>query len=396
MLTKAIARPGKFVVVGFFGFLLQLAILWLLTSVAGWSWLPATIVAVEAAIVHNFAWHRVWTWSDSVAGFSRFSRFDGFAGFAGFAGFRRCSGFGNATAAFLRFNASTALTSIVGNVVLMAWFVRGLRLPVVLANVLAVGVMSAANFLVADWWVFRRAKPKVRAYAAGTTCVTAAIVLCATPALAAPPREALDAWSQYVAQTEARLDATASGTPCDRPAGIVADGRTIPVPSATISHWQGSVFIPRITVERVLERLQHPGTPPPQEDVTASRVLGRGPDSLRVYMRLVRHAIVTVSYDTEHEMTFRPRSSALATARSVATRIDEVGGGDHGFLWRLNSYWRYQQQDDGVLVTLESLTLSRDVPVLVRPIAGRLVPRIARESMVRTLEALKGYLQGSA
>ena len=38
------------------------------------------------------------------------------------------------------------------------------------------------------------------------------------------------------------------------------------------------------------------------------------------------------------------------------------------------------------MVDLESLTLSRNVPSLVRPIAAPLVNRIARESMVRTLD----------
>src|SRR5262249_48373406 len=143
----------------------------------------------------------------------------------------------------------------------------------------------------------------------------------------------------------------------------------------------------------LLDRLQHPGTPPPQDDVVASQVLDRGPDRLRVAMRLVRHAIVTVSYDTEHEMTFERRTASLATAKSGATLVREVGDGDHGFLWRLNSYWRYEALEGGVRVSVESLTLSRDVPFLIKPIAGRIVPRIARESMVRTLEALKKYIE---
>src|SRR5262249_14795598 len=159
------------------------------------------------------------------------------------------------------------------------------------------------------------------------------------------------------------------------------------------NRWRGSVFVRGITVEQLLHRLQVPGTPPPQEDVAASRVLERGPDRLRVYMRIVRHAIVTVSYDTEHEMTFHRESPSLATARSVATSIQEVGGGDKGFLWRLHSYWRYEQRDGGVLVTLESLTLSRDVPTLLKPLAGRLVSRIARESVARTLDALQRFLE---
>jgi hypothetical protein len=98
-----------------------------------------------------------------------------------------------------------------------------------------------------------------------------------------------------------------------------------------------------------------------------------------------------VSYDTEHDMQFRRRSATVATAKSVATRIEEVGGSDHGFLWRLNSYWRYEQAPGGVLVELDSITLSRDVPVFVRTIASPLINRIARESTYRTLEALRRY-----
>jgi hypothetical protein len=43
-------------------------------------------------------------------------------------------------------------------------------------------------------------------------------------------------------------------------------------------------------------------------------------------------------------------------------------------------------------VELRSLTLSRDVPSIIRPIAAPLVNRIARESMTRTLEALQRFL----
>jgi len=115
-----------------------------------------------------------------------------------------------------------------------------------------------------------------------------------------------------------------------------------------------------------------------------------------VYIRLVRHAIVTATYDTEHQMTFTRHSPTLATARSVATRIEEVGGGDRGFLWRLHSYWRYEQQPGGVLVELDSLTLSRSVPAIVRPVAMPMVNQVARESMTGTLEALKRFFEKSA
>jgi putative flippase GtrA len=280
---------------------------------------------------------------------------------------------------------ANGVTSLAGNLIVMAILLAGATISPVVANAVAVAVVSIANFLSADRWVFR---------ASGATCRTASVVLAIAlvpvRAFAAPSAATLDAWAKYVATTESRVQQLCAVT---RPAagGPLADGETIDIGAATISHWRGSVLLRNLTVDQLLRRLQEPGTPPPQDDIVASHVVARGPNSLRVYMRLVRHAIVTVSYDTEHEMTFTRVTPALATARSVATRIDEVGGGDHGFLWRLNSYWRYEQVGSSVLVSVESLTLSRDVPLLVKPIVGRLVPRIARESMVRTLEALERF-----
>ena len=348
-------RLGVFMVVGWLGFALQIAVLALLMSLAHWSWLPATAAAVELAVVHNFIWHERVTWRDrGVAGVARFARF----------------------------NVATGLTSIGGNIALMAIYVGVIDLPPIVANALAVATMSVVNFFVADRWVF-----------------AVAILLAAAPADAGTrlgpynQPETVAAWNRYVADVEARAERTHAAARADS-AGreIRAEGESIGVPSGTISRWSGSVFIAGATLDAVLERLQDPGTPPPQEDVVWSRVVSRGHDSLRVFIRLVRHAIVTVTYDTEHEMTFHRRTPTIATARSIATRIEEMGGGDRGFLWRLNSYWRYEQVDGGVRVDLESLTLSRDVPALVRPIASPIVSRIARESMMRALEALRRYL----
>lgn len=360
-------RLTRFVAIGALGFLLQLAALAALTLRARWTWLPATLVAVELAVVHNFVWHARWTWRDRQHP-------------------------GSWGAAFLRFHITNGLVSMAGNAGLMAIFVGVLRWPPVPANALAVTTMSAANFVMADWWVFRRAPGR-------RVLVLIILAGISVPASAgAQTAEAMAAWEGYVAATEARLERSRlSGGP-GHPVteGLVTSGESLRVPAGTISDWRGSMFIPGITLDRLLHGLQHPGTPPPQEDVVSSRVLARTGDSLRVSIRLVRRAIVTVTYDTEHEMRFHRWTPRLATARSVATRIEEVGGRDHGFLWRLQSYWRYDEIDGGVLVRLQSLTLSRDVPAIFRPIAAPLVARIARESMVRTLEALQRFFKPTA
>ena len=352
------SRVGRFIVVGAGGFLVQLIALSLLTVRARWTWLPATLVAVELAVVHNFLWHARWTWRDRP---------------------------GDCLVRFARFQLANGLASIAGNAVLMALFAGALGWHPIPANTVAVAVMSLVNFLAADRWVFSGPRGRRIVALLGVAC------LCVPSIAAAQTAETIEAWQRYVESTEARLERARTLPRAAPPETIAANGESIRVPSGTISDWSGSAFIRGITLDRLLQRLQHPGTPPPQEDIVSSRVLARSDDSLRVSIRLTRHAIVTVTYDTEHEMRFRRWTPRLATARSVSTRIAEVGGGDHGFLWRLHSYWRYEEVDGGVRVDLESLTLSRDVPSIVRPIAAPLITRIARESMVRTLEAFQRF-----
>jgi putative flippase GtrA len=351
------ARSLRFLVVGGAGFAVQMAALALLTSRLRLHWVWATAFAVELAILHNFCWHLRWTWRDrSGAGWP---------------------------ARLAKFHAATAVTSIGGNLALMTLLVALCHVPPVPANALAVGILGVVNYTMADRWVFRHAP----------AAVAVALLAVALPnaATAGPSSELVEAWNRVVAQAEATAEQP--DRPCATVSAMEAEGRTIRIEGGTVSRWCGAVLIRGITLDRLLYRLQHPGTPPPQEDIASARVLARAPDALRVSMRIVRRALVTVTYDTEHEMAFRRLSPTTAAARSVATRIEEVGGGDRGFLWKLNSYWRYEARSEGVFVRVETLTLSRDVPLLLRPIAGPIVERVARESMLRTLAALRDYMQ---
>ena len=116
---------------------------------------------------------------------------------------------------------------------------------------------------------------------------------------------------------------------------------------------------------------------------------------------------MTVAYNTEHTVSFERFGADRAASRSVSTRIAELRdagtaaeaekpvGQDRGFLWRLHSYWRYESAPGGVIVELESLTLSRDIPWAIRVMAGPIIDRIARESMTRTLASLRGRFSGA-
>jgi hypothetical protein len=195
------------------------------------------------------------------------------------------------------------------------------------------------------------------------------------------------AWTRYTSHRPASIpecDGCETGAP---------RGRQLAVPGGTIHHWTGSTIVRNTRVDEVVKMLMYPGTPPPQEDVLDARVLSRTGNSLRVYLKVARQAIVTVTYDTEHEVTFYRYSANVAESRSVSTKITEVGDSDHGFLWRLNSYWRYTQVGSNVRIDLDSVSLSRPVPAIARPIAGPLIDRVARESLERTLTSVRSYLE---
>ena len=349
-------RVRAFMSVGAIGFVLQVGVLGLLTIGAGWPYQIATAVAVELAVIHNFLWHERWTWRD------------------------RLGSHRGPLARFLRYQITTGATSVAGNFLCTSVLVEHAGVPVLIANVAAVGMMAVANFMVSDRWVFTR----------GTMAAATLIAMSASSASAAELRpDTIAAWNTYVADVEARFNR--SRTPAGT-AGAV-EGEAIGIAGGTIHHWRGSTLVRGISVETLVRALIDRGTPPPQDDVLEARVLEQSTDSLRVYLKLVRRTIMTVTYDTEHRMTFWRLSPAFVRSRSVSTRISETGGSERGFLWRLNSYWRYVQVGPDVRVDLESVSLSRDIPLVLKPVAGPLVGRIGRESMTRTLDAMRDYFE---
>ena len=241
------------------------------------------------------------------------------------------------------------------------------------------------------------------------------------------------AWNDYVASTERRIERELAGgggflvQDFDQGARdareavldgevLVAPmlsrgpaGENIDVPRGAIHHWRGSIFVPGVRLDEVLHGVRGPLRQEDlQEDVVESRVLERDADRVRIFLKLRRKKFVTVHFNTEHEMLYARHDTARASSSSVATRIAELEdagtpnerekpiGIDRGFLWRLNSYWRYQEVAGGVIVECESITLSRSIPSLVRWMVKPLIERAARESMERTLTSMRGRLVAGA
>jgi putative flippase GtrA len=118
----------KFNVVGVLGFALQSGALFVLTHMASpINYLAATAVAVELAVLNNFIWHQRWTWSDRPSATKKET-------------LRRLA----------KFNITTGLVSITGNLILMSVLVGRLGLPIVGANVVTVVTCSLLSFILAD------------------------------------------------------------------------------------------------------------------------------------------------------------------------------------------------------------------------------------------------------
>jgi hypothetical protein len=255
--------------------------------------------------------------------------------------------------------------------------------------------------------------------------VACILVSGATLAAATLTPAALAGWTKYVGVTERRVEqelgagerflaldfghdaagkrrALLRGTVLIEAANA-ADGedRPVDVPSALVHHWRGAVFIPNARLDALLARLQSGAPVGHPQDVLQSKVLERQNDRLRVFLRLQRAKFVTVVYNTEHTVTFRRYSATRASSTSTATKIAEIEspgtpqerelppGHDRGFLWKWNSYWRYEEVAGGVIAECESVSLSRSVPSVVSYIAGPLIRSTARESMERTLLTLQ-------
>lgn len=183
-------------------------------------------------------------------------------------------------------------------------------------------------------------------------------------------------------------------------------GKKIPVPDGMIHHWIATVFVPGVTLQQALALVQnydrHQNYYAP--DVQRSKLVHRAGDDFHIYYRFRRHKVVTVVLDTEYDIHYTRVSATREISRSYSTRVQEVEnagesdekakpvGDDTGFLWRLYTYWRFEQRDGGTYVQCEAVSLTRDIPTglgwMIRPFIES-VPRESLEfTLVNTRKAL--------
>jgi len=186
------------------------------------------------------------------------------------------------------------------------------------------------------------------------------------------------------------------------------NGKEIDVPDGLIHHWVGVVFVPDVTVDKAVALLQdydrHSEIFKPA--VARSKVMSHAGDDYHVFLRFYMKKVLTVVLNTENDAHYTRPRPGQAYSRIVSTRISEVEnpntpserelpiGKDGGYMWRLNTYWRFLERDGGTYVQCESISLSRGIPFGLGWIVGPFVTSIPRESLTFTLETTRKTLLG--
>ena len=229
--------------------------------------------------------------------------------------------------------------------------------------------------------------------------------------------ETVEAFDQYVEAVEELMSLRYEGkkpflwlNEQERTRAQVIDGEIVThqfkvdlgVPNGRLRDWVGAMFVSNVSVQQILKIVQdydrHKDVYP---EVSASRLIDKEGDVYRGYLRITKKKVLTAVLDTDHEHRFFKLDDKRWHSRSYSTRIQEVRNAgqpderllpveeDSGFMWRLYSYWRLEQDDDGVFAELQSLSLSRRPPRglgwLIRPF----IRNMPRDALEATLQATR-------
>ena len=256
-------------------------------------------------------------------------------------------------------------------------------------------------------------------------CWLAIILTQAVPLLAQQPKpsaETLVAWDRYVSLTERdiqnQLNNSAafvrSKSDVKKTKKVHVEEletkdeakKQIKVTDGTIHHWLGAIYVPGKSLQDVLRWVRDYDRHKDYfVDIEQSSLKRQDGDTYDVFLRMKRSKwTVTARFNTDHRVVYSHHGIGRASSKSVATRIrqlDKEGneylpGRDDGYLWRLNSYWRFSEHDGGVIVECETIGLSRSLGSFVGFFdfltfggISKIAESIAEEALTDMLTALR-------
>lgn len=178
-------------------------------------------------------------------------------------------------------------------------------------------------------------------------------------------------------------------------------GEEIKAKNGIIHHWYAVVLVPGATLQQTLDLVQaydnHKNVYNPE--VEDAYIVDRNGNEFDIFYRWRKKKVITVVLATEHHVEYFPLPDGLRTysvSKSTAVRqVDNAGKDDEveqppdegrGFMWRVNSYWRFIEKEDGTYIECESVSLSRDIPFALRPLISPFVNGVPEELLKATLE----------
>lgn len=236
------------------------------------------------------------------------------------------------------------------------------------------------------------------------------LVLILAPALPAQltvrlPASARDAFDMYTKNAEAQMDWSPHLPVKNGSVEVIAwkGNSPIQVDGGLIHDWVAGILVRGANAGKALSLFQdyddYKRTFAP--NVADSRLMSHDGNHWHAWLRLRRQSGITVVFNTEYDIEYRPLGEQRFAIISHSTKINELGmdgkelppDGSHGLLWRLNSYWLIEPRPEGLYLECRVISLSRDVPTGIGWIVKPFVSKVPRESLRTTVEDVRKALR---
>lgn len=250
---------------------------------------------------------------------------------------------------------------------------------------------------------------------------SAVLLLLAAPRhlMAQPTPAAVAAFNAYAARVESRLagqhrsagtflatTALDSGDAARLRNGEPRIEQLTPATGAEFSgsllhHWRGTAFVPGVKAAD-FERLMQDFKDYPQHfspQVLRATLIAHNGDRMQASMRVRQQHVIPVVLDATYDISYGRLDPQHGYSISRSTRIDEIYAAgthaerplnpdeEHGFLWRLNTYWSYEEKDGGLYLQIEAVSLTRSIPHGLGWAIRPYIESIPRDSLEFTLRA---------
>lgn len=157
-------------------------------------------------------------------------------------------------------------------------------------------------------------------------------------------------------------------------------GQEIEVPDGVIQHWLGLVYLEKATLDKtsvILQNFNEYHNMIPLQIMESKTTKHEG-DKSEAFLRLFKKQVSAVVLNVKEAATYKmlDASRALIACRSThigevehpkdKKKLDEEREADDsaGYLWRMNTYLRMEQADNGVYVEIEMITLARQTGLI--------------------------------